>query len=533
MKHVSILAATVMLFSTNVYSREHLYESFDEYPNAAITNQVGWTLAPSGGALLNWSAGVTNIIPFTGRKSLHLAYPFSQFVAVRSAAYTNFTYNYLLTNNPIIRASMWIYGSNTNMPLTVELEYNNDNRLRVSNVDGHIELNSFDTGVSFVTGRYANLTLYYDISTDRGSLDYDGTNIVHGVPMSTGGSVIFNTLSVRRSNSGGESDIYIDNVVVETFPRDTFLWWRCEEVDPGALDHYGSVVSFPDRLGRLKRRKAGVTPYELRPPQSRLIYTGDADVHNAYGLGSAPAFATNGLLFPSTFSNWTVEAIHRMNPEVTSPSHTFFAIGRGNGFDTTNSQISFRWAPTTQLQTDLRDNDQTTTSSRYLNELGTIPDDGKWHHLALQKSGSNLITYVDYRPTSTNALDSRSSGSYTFDAETAASAGISLNGAGLTSSNDILDEVRFSGAALPTSKFLQYGEPIIIGTTSDIEAPNWIFDVVTIPGKFYYMDIGTMLDGVQVWTQKTSFVAGSHLTDIGMSAEIGKTRFIRARRRAE
>ncbi len=75
---------------------------------------------------------------------------------------------------------------------------------------------------------------------------------------------------------------------------------------------------------------------------------------------------------------------------------SFFHIDEGNSVGTTNSAILIGWIVDgdAQLRAWIRDGDNGSSSEEFHN-LGHVPADGDWHHVAVVKRGTTLEGYLD------------------------------------------------------------------------------------------------------------------------------------------
>ncbi len=88
-----------------------------------------------------------------------------------------------------------------------------------------------------------------------------------------------------------------------------------------------------------------------------------------------------------------------------------------------------------------------------------IPDDARWHHVALIKAEEFLVGYLDFEPVRTNAGRART------EPTSWRVAAARLQGRSwreLRSRENILDEVRLTARALDLGEMIQPGQPIFL-----------------------------------------------------------------------
>lgn len=360
--------------------------------------------------------------------------------------------------------------------------------------DGTITVKEMDTGVPFVTGRYAEVVLLYNMSNNDVCVQYDGTTVVAwaGTDAPSLTQIVYAAF-FRMPDAFTNQNLFVDHVLMDKPTPGTLAWWRYET--PGnnvASDHAGHFAA---------SRAAGYFPTQILGATDPL-YDGLQDRHNDWAMAD---FRLSELL-PSAqsprMSEWTLESIFSAQPGILGPFEVnlqFLDWGTDLGHNSTNSHIGFIWLRTDQnLALNLRDAQQTSSATHSLWGLGFVPPDSRWHHVAAVKTGSWLTVYVDYRGAANIPLSSVSSGYYEFAANSHAYVGQTLNGGNTTSTNHLLDELRFTARALSTAEFLQFGQPMIISTPAP-SAATWDLNVLTISGCTFNVQTAPM-PGSFAWT---------------------------------
>lgn len=506
MKYAKVLLVAVCLSAVSVRG-ELLYEFFDDSPLVPITAYSNWTNTPgtTPGMVTNtrWTSASQSVELPSGASG-------SSMIMVGDDPYVWST-----ADHPVIRLSAQVFCEQTNQTVQMIAEDTHDNKLVVTldGADGHIKLDGSDTGAFFVTNRFADLVLYYDMVDDVAALDYNGANIQTWTAISGTVNTQFTDFGFHRLGTGGTGEVFIDNMFAEIYPASTVAWWRFEE---------GEREYTAERTGRFPPcRISEYGDRGWRQPEVDLIYDGRSDVPDLH-VYKGPILETRTNSQESVvMTNWTVEGVAKILPDATYAE--FMHFGVGNGFNDTNSQIDVSWLGSAALVTaDLRDNNETTSGSQYLyNTNSILPSDGDWHHVALVKTNNQLIYYLDYQALATNTLNSQSSGTYTFGTDAVVRVGKALNGSGSTHEDCTFDEIRLSNGALATTNFLQSSLPIIVDKPADYDAATWWFEFMSIPGKTYQLEYKTILADGFSWTP-----AGSPLTATGHTTPISMPRYV-------
>ena len=507
-------------------SAEVVFEDLDGYAAGPVTNNPGWIISTSLTAI---PGVVTNVNAYSSPNCLEL--PYAGAISNTAATYKNF----LVTNsiaNPIMRLGARLLRDPTNgwENVAVSLGRGVSARIVIANDvgNGHIRIAhqgapALITGVEFRTNRYANLAFYYNMTNNTMALDYDGTNIVAWTNAGGSAETWFDFVQLSRLAVAGavERKVRFDDISLATFPASTWAWWRFEE---------GNGQQIAEALGHFPVTNSPglIAPGNWAPSPVDLYYDGAGDAHNRYGL-RAPALVRVRPQMPTpVFSNWTVEAVFRSSAV---DNFQFVDWGTGSGFDATNSYIFFAWvSANSNLTIHVRDAEQTSTADSYYNDMGTIPPDNRWHHVAAVKKGANLSTYVDYVFKVSTALDPNADGSYSFGTNAWMSIGQSLSFGNTTTTNVQFDEVRISTSALNPTEFLQPARPIFVDMTLYPLFSIWSLTAQTISGKTYRAFFSTNVGDWAGASEVQNFTATAIFSTFEITMPTQKTSFIRLRR---
>lgn len=521
-------------FCAGVHGEEHLWEGFGGLDQGRIDVVPGWeasgTLIP-----LRQPGQVTNSMPFYGEHALCLFAPIGTAWSTRGV-YTNFTYTWNGTNNPVISVSLWLYRGNTNQTVDVLLDTDGDGKLKVTlGTNGTIACNGTDSGVRYQTGVYRRLVFSYDAADNRNTVFYDGTSVVNWTD--AGGTVAtqFNRFAVQRQASGdGPGEVFVDEIWIMNAAPHTWAWWRFDDWDYEKLDW-----SRPSPLGEVLQHfapdQAGYDDFHPTEPRGLWVHDQEGDAHNRHAYRHAIYSASPNLIHSPIFTNWTIETIVRLR---SGPGNrTFFTWGRPGPAQSTKSWISFGIQVDNQFTFSLRDMRELSDDYNYITDLGELPDDGRWHHVAAVKDGVHLTTYVDYHPADTINLSSLvpevASRDYFFDTNTLSrcALGVSLNIGTPFAANDECDEVRFSTHALQPREFLQYADPVFTGLPVRYSPTVWRLTMTTIPEWSYQYDECTD-PASGTWTHPITYerTATGFSTSVSVSAPTNSCTIYRARR---
>ncbi len=429
------------------------YEDFDGgTPGQPVTSLSGWTNAPG-----DIPGIINNSQSFSRDNSVELPSPPGAPSAANSSMLIigeqPYTYIFGAGNNPVMRIASRILCDSIDQTVSMRGGGPSGDQwvVRLDGSDGHIKLNGIDSGVAFVTGVFAEVVLYYDLSDNSASLDYDGARIINWAALGGVGSSQFDHVNFNRESTGA-GRVYVDNFLVETFPESTIAWWRFEEarVDQGVISHIA------DHTGRAVVDKLwGSNGRGWVAPFAETISDGHDDFHNTAAFAGPAILTPAGNTVPITMPEWTFEALIKLNPD--ADNFILFEFGEGYGNDNTRSFISFGWDGSSHvMDCYLRDDAANDTSWMRLYDLKTnIIPDGTPHHFAAIKTGDKLVAYLDYQAMSTNQLIDIADGAYSFGTNSHASIGLALGSAGASNKHNIFDEVRLSNGALPVNQFLR------------------------------------------------------------------------------
>lgn len=517
---VSGLFFAVFLSVSSVQG-ELLYEFFDEFAMGAITNQAEWTTEPNSVPGI-----VTNTQAHSIGQSVLLPVPPGSPSETTSSLLFSApdAYVWSPSDHPVFRVSTRIFCERTDQTVTLSGGYNGSKKLQVvlDGTSGHIYLDGTDTGVSVVTQEFADVVLYYNMSTDQASLDYNGTNVQTWVDVSGSVATQFNEVGVSRESGSGA--VYVDDLFVEIFPASTVGWWRFEE---------GSGERVAERTGRYPSTACNIWNHhkEWQEPAVDLAYNGREDIPNLHAFSGPNLDIVTNTLSTVVMTNWTFEGVVKIHPEAGSNAQLIH-MGVGLGHNTTNSQIAISWqSGSSNLSASVRDNDQSTTDTDYLwNDDAKLPADGDWHHFAVIKTNNLLITYLDYQPTTTNGLTFKGSGVYEFGPESVARIGRTLNHGNSATEYHFFDEIRLSSGVLEPKEFLQSARPFIEECPDDYTAAVWLYQFSSIPGFDYRLQYTDQLDDPTLWTDGSMVSATNHMTSVTLPRQSGQSAFVRVLR---
>lgn len=496
-------------------------EDFDSLAEVPITNVSGWTRSV-------WVTEVGSVAGEVSGGRLVLPWAHATGHTNSSAMYTNFSYAYCGTNNPVIRLAGTLYRSNRNQELSLEIRHGTGGTSgRSINVwsdasSGLLNVGGINLGIQSVTGRYVDVVLYYDMSSGLVAFDYEGSNVLPWT--SYGGTVVtqFNQVGFARTREGAGTDgtTRLDNLSVEVFAPGTWAWWRYDRLASG-----GSSLWAAERLGHVK-----ATPAPLNRPvavASDPVWDGLGDTRNRGAMGYYYEIEAPAQQASPRVTNWTVEAVFRQPKPV--PAESLLMWGYGNPGAVTGSVIDVGFvAGSTGLYYNLRDHEQGST----LMFAGLIhseggPDD-RWHHVALVKTGATLFVHLDYQLLASNTLGAAADGSYFFGTNSLVRVGYDYSGSTATMTSEV-DELRFSTRALDVTEFLQPGQPLVVDMPN--QPPEWPWNVVvkTVVGKTYRLLVADSLSPAATWSEVDSYTpsAGTRFWIADVPAQTGNTVIVR------
>lgn len=504
------------------------YQDFDALPLGPISNQAGWVAFANPNTLPGSVAGTHFYSP---PHALELPVPTGGPVSSAMAIYTNFNVCYTGVGNPILRFSACLARRQTNgwQDVAVAIgELTNWHLMVVTDTGpGYLRVQHDETAevqpqVAFTNGRFARVTLYYNMSNNTLAVDYDGTRVVRWTNAGATVSTRFNAFLCGRFYKAAAQEEYVavDDLAVETFPDTTWAWWRFEE---------DTNQTVRDQLGRVAASNTKfVAVWE--PGWTDGYFDGLTDAPNRHALRRPVAVQMSLLQDTPAFSNWTFEAIFRLDDGKNNAALLDWNLPWG--FNTTSSWIGVFWhAGTTSLWVNLRDSQTDSSAYEQSAGLADLPADRQWHHVALVKSSTQLRTYVDYRFRSERLLTEPSDGVYHFTTQSLVCIGESANGGNTCQTNHLFDEIRFSTGALTPPEFLQPSRPLLIRVPNPVLTPApGPYEATTISGRTYTV---WSSDNAALWTGETNraaFKAEGVFSSFSVPAPTSRVFYLRMRR---
>ncbi|HMP72625.1 MAG TPA: hypothetical protein PKE55_05110 [Kiritimatiellia bacterium] len=452
------MAALGALFS-GATQGAYWHEDFDGLPMGSITNQAGWESL--GGAMDAGAARISEGLAYSGVRSLYLA-PVGLTIQRRLAIYTNFTYRYAVDQDRILRVSANVFRENLGQYVSLVVGTNASGGLRLENdLSGGMTLNGVSAGMPWPTGVWTRIVIWHDMVQQRTALDVDGLSRIawtSGVAQVTAcDQVRVQRTKLLSIDTGG---IYVDDLSVEMIPQHTAAWWRLEETSGSRLEEWtGWAHTAPAPGAGVPWRQPFFADYRPAGPVDLYRNTG---CMIGLVVTNVPVRAPRNPVF-----SWTLEWFYRAGEGHTN-THDLLLM-QGAPID---CHINLQWRHSTLNQIYLELSLKAEDSPGGAQELGiplTNLRDDRWHHVAVVKSGSQLITYRDYRPVHTNDLDSRAVGAYRFGAASKISIGKGFEGK-LMHPDYVVDELRYTEAALSPDRFIRPGGPVITSYNPNLSA---------------------------------------------------------------
>ena len=439
MKKLLVFCSVLLISAVVARGDELLFESFDNIPAGTSVSDVGMWSCLAG----DTSGVVSDDQSFSPANSAELPIPAagkqSSIVISNSE-----TYVWAKTEHNIMRFAARVYLERTDQTVTWFAGPPSGDKwvVKFDGTDGHIKIDGIDTGVTAVTGRFAQVVLYYDMSGVRVTLHYDGRQIAQRSVLPTK-KYELNHIGFRRKTAG-TGRVFIDDISVTTFPVSTVCWWRFEEGCGLYYEEYTSQFMPARNISLFDGRYWA---------ESSLKKVGiqDNSYHNRFVYVGPILSATNKT--DISLSDWTVEGIVKIKPG--SANVELFNIG---GKENHQSEIDVAWvAAYKSVAVYLRDNNRTSQweGDYYISTQFCLPDDGKMHHFAVTMSGLTLLGFIDYVQVYSNNTGTASSGLYEFDNTDKAFIGIANNNANASTKSTIFDEIRISQVALSPADFLK------------------------------------------------------------------------------
>lgn len=464
---VVLLAACCPLSTHAMYWRE----TFESLPLGNVTGNPSWSELMGEGAAA--ACSVSDASPYSPGHSL-LVGAVPSFGATRKVAVsTGPAHAFNGLNDPVVRLSARVHRANRAQYFSLNLGTDETTALTVgTTLTGNVQVNGVDTGVPWVTGRYAEVVLWYDMLGGRAHLQYDDTVILPwtamGAPMTS-----FNRVWVLRNRIGTSDSgvIHVDDLAVETVLQGVQGWWRCD-----------------DTAGHLLREHTGhFAPGALVNPPAQThrdgiwasVQSGNDAHPNAGAVSGFRAYDIPATAAMPASTDWTLELVFFNSYGMYDQD--YFAIR-----STAPSAVSFLRIGsllTGGIRAWLRDRDGAATTEVMATDW-IPPTDQHWHHIALVKSGAQLTTFIDYRLFDTAAIGADGDGAYEFPLP----AQVTLGHSGFYDQN-LVDEARFTRSALGVNAFLRAGRPHL-EELSIFDDPTLAVElqVAGSPGRLYRIE---------------------------------------------
>jgi hypothetical protein len=464
-------------------AQDFLHETFDAYLVGPIITQTGWGATNLLPAITNTQpAQVSSALPCAGANSLIFPYPAPAGKQCVLAMYTNLNATYSLTggSHPVLRSSFLLHKQSAEQNFAFMMGRDADMiTFGTDTNDGTIIVNEFDTGALFVTGRYAEVAVLYNMSNNDVCVQYDGKNIVDWRGTDAPSLTQFVRVAFFRfPDQHAAENLFVDEILIDKPTPDTLAWWRFEApATNAACDHAGFFRAI---------QTEGFYP-ALTLPATTPLYDGIQDRSDSRGRRDFRLGKVQPWTNTPRMDEWTLEAILAATPGAVAAGGNFQLMDWGTalGHNSTNALITATWLRSFQtFSMYLRDSQQSTIDTPYLSNLGHMPADGRWHHVAFVKTGAWLTVYVDYSITTNMALPSTAVGYYEFTANSSNGIGMTLGNGNMSNTNQLLDELRFTSRALKSHEFLQFAQPCLL-SVPDFSAINWTFNARTVSGRTY------------------------------------------------
>jgi hypothetical protein len=484
--NLTALLALLLAGLGSAWAAEHVWENFDELPLGSVANQPGWA-----GFMVARTAQVSNVQAHSPDNSLRFAWNTNSPNAT-AATHTNLNVRLGGMTGQVVRADFHLFIQSTNTPFMMALVPLNGASLVFQNPDGAGQI-GFEpyhpTRIPLIVNRFVPVTMLYHAGRNQYALEYDGERVVDwsNAERPTAATQYTHALFLRSGDTlSSQGDMFVDNVRIETYPYEVWAWWRCTWADN---------LRVSEQLGQFKPAWRTVLATAVSPAHDP-VWDGRHDFRNegaTRNLVSSPA--SNAVATPVA-TNWTLEAVVRLSED---RSQTLFEWGRDLGFNSTEALIGLRYQAGLGLGFELRDAQQSTTD--YQEQVTVrLELDERWHHVAMVKSGTNLLTYIDYQMVASTPLNAFSRGGYTFGTQTRAVIGRALNNAAHVAETTAVDEVRFSSRSLEPYDFLQPARPWIVRMAHDPGDNTWSMLFKGILGRTYRIETSPVLGPGENWT---------------------------------
>ena len=506
------------LLGTAASGAEWLCEDFDSAPTGSVANLPGWTRAA-------WIGGITGRVAdvnYSHSPSNILVLPRNN-GGSSSAVFTNFhsTYN-PAHEHPVIRCSAKLV-TPSNIFFQLGLRDSASGAFlsfQPTNNFGGFGFLAHDWIIfPLVHDRFVDVTFFYNRSNNHYRCDYNYTNQIPWITNSEGGATVtqFNQFVFARFNvpTNPSSELFLDDVSVETFPPHVWAWWRCTSI---------STRHFVEQLGTFPPTRRASVANAAAASATDPVWDGQGDAHNEGASRQLVANATNCAVAIPASTNWTVEAVFRI---AAATQHVaFLDWGRGNGSTATGAWINVAFNTNGYVNLNLRDSQQADATFTSLALRDFVPN-GRWQHIAVVKSNANLALHVDYQFVTNRTLVATSDGSYAFGTDSRAAVGISIGGANPCDANTFIDEVRISGKALVPAEFLQPGQPLIVDIDNSPTNAEWQLTMKGILGKSYRLETSPVFGPGATWSYATGLVADYTFNYVDVPSTVPRTNFVR------
>ncbi len=485
MKTTITLIMTLLLAGLgSALAAEHVWENFDQMPLGSVASQTNWT-----GFFAARTAQVSNAQAHSPSNSLRFPWNTNSPNAT-AATHTNLKVRLGGLTGNVMRVDFRLFIPSTNTPFAVALIPSSGNSLNFIH-QGGVGRIGFDpyhaTPVPLVPNGFVEVTMLYHAGRNQYALEYFGERVVDwaAAERATAATQFISAVFLRADDTlASQGNMYVDNLRVETYPYDVWAWWRFNGENP-----------MPEQLGQF----APVWNTVLSSPAeaaSDPIWDGWNEFHNEGAVQYVLTGSASNTVATPTTATWTLETVVRIAEDHTQ---TLFHWGRDLGYTSTQAMIELRYEATSGLRVLLRDGQQTT--SEHFSQVTTpYAADGRWHHVALVKSGTDLLTYVDYQMVAATPLNAFARGNYMFGAGTHAAIGRTLNNANQARATTAMDEIRFSSRSLEPYDHLQPARPVVVRMDHDPGDNTWNMYFKGIHGRRYRIETSPVLGPGENWT---------------------------------
>lgn len=463
---------------------EHVWENFDEMPLGSVASQPHWT-----GFMAARTAQVSNAQSHSPSNSLRFPWNTNSPNAT-AAGRANLNVRLGDLTGQVVRVDFQLFIPNTNTPFSVALIPSSGQSLNFIN-QGGVGRIGFDpynaTPIPLIPNGFIPVTMLYHAGRNQYALEYFGARVVDwsNAERPTAATQFNSLLFLRIGDTlASTGNMYVDNLRVETYPYDVWAWWRFNWENP-----------LPEQLGQFSlvwnTMLASPTPAASHP-----VWDGWHEFHNEGAIQYVQTARASNTAATASAANWTLEAVVRIAEDHTQ---TLFHWGRDLGYTSTEAMIELRYEANNGIRALLRDGQQA-TSDHFSQVTAPFPADGRWHHIALVKSGTDLLTYVDYQMVDATPLNAFARGNYMFGAGTEAGIGRTLNNAHQALATTAMDEIRFSSRALEPYSFLQPARPVILRMRQNPDENTWNMLFKGILGRTYRIESSPALGPGEDWT---------------------------------